>query len=35
MADRGMYKFVDLEGNWLSGTLSVPNRQVDKGIVAS
>ena len=26
---------VDLEGKWLSGTFSVLNRQVDKGIVAS
>ena len=35
--DRGRYryKFVDLEGKWLSGTFSVLNRRVDKGIVAS
>ena len=32
---RGMYKFVDLEGTWLSGAFSVLNRRVDKGIVAS
>ena len=34
-AYRGMYKFVDLEGTWLSGAFSVLNRRVDKGIVAS
>ena len=32
---RGMYKFVDLEGKWLSGAFSVLNSQVDRGIVAS
>ena len=31
----GMYKFGDLEGTWLSGAFSVPNRRVDRGIVAS
>ena len=34
-ADKGMYKFVDLGGKWLSGTFSVLNRRVDRGIVAS
>ena len=34
-ADKGMYKFVDLEGKWLSGAFSVLNRWVDRGIVAS
>ena len=33
--DRGRYKFVDLEGKWLSSTFSALNRRVDKGIVAS
>ena len=33
--DRGMYKFVDLGGKWLSGAFSVLNRWVDRGIVAS
>ena len=33
--DKGMYKFVDLEGEWLSGAFSVLNRWVDRGIVAS
>ena len=33
--DKGMYKFVDLEGKWLSGAFSVLNRWVDRGIVAS
>ena len=30
-----MCKFVDLEGKWFSGTFSVLNRLVYKGIVAS
>ena len=34
-ADKGMYKFVDLEGKWLSGAFAVLNRWVDRGIVAS
>ena len=34
-ADKGMYKFVDLEGKWLSGAFSVLKRWVDRGIVAS
>ena len=33
--DKGMYKFVDLGGKWLSGAFSVLNRWVDRGIVAS